>query len=200
LIALYENSTPFNYRIVEDAPAWAELESLWPIKKFPVLRDDEATIVESSIIVEYLMLHHPGHTRLIPSDEDAALGVRFLDRFFDNYVMSPMQTLVANRIRTPLERDARGVADARKMLDVAYAWLDRQLTPRTWAEGSTFSLADCAAAPSLFYADWVHPLGDRFPAVRAYRTRLLARPSVARVVDEARPYRTLFPEGAPDRD
>jgi glutathione S-transferase len=198
-IALYENSTPFHYRLVEDAAAWAELESLWPIKKFPLLRDGDTAIVESSIIVEYLMHRHPGNTRLIPENAEEALRVRFLDRFFDHYVMSPMQTLVAHRMRQT-ERDAKSVADARHVLDVSYGWLERQLTPQAWASGSEFSLADCAAAPALFYADWVHPVGDRFPAVRAYRTQLLGRPSIARVVDEARPYRNLFPEGAPDRD
>ena len=200
LIALYENATPFTYRSVEDAQGWAELASLWPIRKFPLLRDGDTTIVESSIIVEYLMRHYPGQARMIPVDADDALTVRFMDRFFDNYVMSPMQTLVADRMRTPTERDAQGVADARKLLDVAYSWLQERLSPHGWAGGSTFSLADCSAAPALFYADWVHPIGERFPAVLAYRGRVLARPSVARVVDEARPFRKLFPQGAPDRD
>ena len=200
LIALYENATPFTYRLVEDAAGWAELESLWPIKKFPLLRDGDATIVESSIIVEYLMRRYPGTTRMIPVNDHAALTVRFMDRFFDNYVMSPYHTLVSDRLRTETERDAKGVADARKMLDVAYGWLEEHLTPQAWASGSTFSLADCSAAPALFYADWVHPVGDRFPGVLAYRGRVLARPSVARVVDEARPFRKFFPHGAPDRD
>jgi glutathione S-transferase len=200
LIALYENATPFRYRVVEDAAGWAELESLWPIRKFPVLRDGEATIIESSIIIEYLMRHYPGASRMIPVEEDAALTVRFMDRFFDNYVMSPMQTLVADRMRAPSERDAKGVEDARKMLDVAYGWLDTRLTAQGWVSGGAFSLADCSAAPALFYADWVHPLDDRFAAVRAYRARVLARTSVARVVEEARPYRKFFPQGAPDRD
>jgi glutathione S-transferase len=200
LIALYENATPFTYRAVEDAAAWAELESLWPIKKFPLLRDDDSTIAESSIIVEYLMRRYPGTTQFIPENDDASLRVRFMDRFFDNYVMTPMSTLVSNRLRLENERDPKGDADARKMLDVAYGWLEDELTHDGWAAGGTFSLADCAAAPSLFYADWVHPVGDRFPGVLAYRRRILDRPSVARVVDEARPYRTLFPQGAPDRD
>ena len=200
LIALYENGTPFTYRVIEDAAGWADLESLWPIKKFPLLRDGEALVVESSIIIEHLMLHHAGATRLIPENVDAALKVRFMDRFFDNYVMTPMQTLVSDRLRTETEHDAKGVADARKMLDVAYGWLEEQLTPQAWASGSTFSLADCSAAPALFYADWVHPVGARFAGVLAYRGRVLARPSVARVVDEARPFRKLFPQGAPDRD
>jgi glutathione S-transferase len=200
LIALYENATPFAYRVVEDAAGWAELESLWPIKKFPLLRDGGSTIVESSIIVEYLMRHYPGTMRLIPANEDASLQTRFMDRFFDNYVMTPMNTLVSDRMRAQNERDAKGVADARKVLDVAYGWLEKRLTPEAWASDSSFSLADCSAAPALFYADWVHPVGDRFPGVLAYRRRVLARPSVARVVDEARPYRKLFPQGAPDRD
>jgi glutathione S-transferase len=200
LIALYENATPFTYRVVEDAAGWAELESLWPIRKFPVLRDGDATIVESSIIVEYLMRRYPGAARMIPLDDDAALAVRFMDRFFDNYVMTPMQTLVSDRMRAQNERDAKGVANARNLLDVAYRWLERQVTPDAWLCGNTFSLAECAAAPALFYADWVHPVGDRYPGVVEYRRRILARPSVARVVNEARPYRKLFPGGAPDRD
>jgi glutathione S-transferase len=200
LIALYENSTPFDYRLVEDAAAWAELESLWPIKKFPVLKDGKPTIIESTIIVEYLMRHYPGAMRMIPANDDAALRVRFMDRFFDHYVMSPMQTLVSDRMRAENEHDAKGVADARKMLDVAYGWLEKQVTQDQWLCGDTFSLAECSAAPALFYADWVHPIGDRFRGVGDYRRRVLARPSVARVVDEARPYRRMFPHGAPDRD
>ena len=200
LIALYENGAPFRHRRVDSAEILAELEGLWPLKKIPVLKDGEACIMESSVIIEHLMLRYPGPTRLIPEGIDAALRVRFMDRFFDNYVMSPMQTLVSDRMRTETERDARGVADARKMLDVAYGWLEVQLTPQAWASGSTFSLADCSAAPALFYADWVHPVGDRFPGVLAYRGRVLARPAVARVVDEARPFRKFFPQGAPDRD
>jgi glutathione S-transferase len=200
LIALYENATPFTYRLVEDAAGWAELASLWPISKFPLLRDGDATIVESSIIVEYLMRRYPGTTRMIPLNDDAALATRFMDRFFDNYVMTPMQELVSDRIRMEGERDAKGVADARKLLDVAYGWLERQVARDAWLCDNTFSLADCSAAPALFYADWVHPLGSRFPGVVDYRRRVLVRPSVARVVEEARPYRRLFPGGAPDRD
>jgi glutathione S-transferase len=200
LIALYENATPFTYRIVEDAAGWAELESLWPIRKFPLLRDGDATIAESSIIVEYLMGRHPGTARMIPVSGDDALKVRFMDRFFDNYIMNPMQSLVADRLRAESERDTKGVVDAEKMLDIAYGWLEQRLTPQEWASGSAFSLADCSAAPALFYADWVHPIRDQYPEVLAYRARVLARPSVARVVEEARPFRKFFPQGAPDRD
>src|SRR6266481_5939057 len=138
LIALYENGAPFRYRMVDNAEVFAELEGLWPLKKFPVLKDGE--------------------------------------------------------------HDSKGVAEARTMLDSAYGWLEKQVAQQAWAVGSHFTMGDCAAAPALFYADWVHPIGDRFPSVCAYRARLLARPSIARTVDEARPYRKLFPLGAPDRD
>lgn len=200
LIALYENDTPFDYQMVGDPEVFAELERLWPLKKFPVLKDGDATIIESSIIVEHLMAHRGGKIRLIPSDMDAALRVRFMDRFFDNYVMTPMQKLVSDRMRVEGENDAKGVADARALLDAAYGWLERQRSQQVWAVNGEFSLADCAAAPALFYADWVHPISDQFSNVRAYRAQLLARPSVARTVDEARPYRHLFPLGAPERD
>src|ERR1700733_6438901 len=140
LIALYENATPFTYRVVEDAAGWGELEALWPIKKFPLLRDGDATIVESSIIVEYLMRHYPGTSRMIPANDDAALAVRLMDRFFDNYVMNPMQTLVSDRMRAETERDLKGVSDARKTLDVAYRWLEQHLAPQAGASGSSFSL------------------------------------------------------------
>ena len=202
LVALYENDTPFTYRTLgaDDPSVSDELASLWPLGRFPVLVDRGRTIVESSIIIEYLTLKHPGPVRLIPEHCDPALEVRMMDRFFDNYVTTPMQKLVFDAIRPERNRDAYGVAEARKMLDAAYGWLEGVLTTRQWAAGDSFSLADCAAAPSLFYADWVHEIGAAFPSVRAYRSRLLARPSFARAVDEARPYRPLFPPGAPDRD
>src|SRR5476651_2692478 len=141
-----------------------------------------------------------GPARLIPANVDAALRVRFMDRFFDNYVMTPMQILVWDRMRPEAKRDAQSASDARNLLDVAYRWLDQQVAQQAWVASSDFTLADCSAAPALFYADWVHPIGDQFPGVLAYRGRVLARPSVARVVDEARPFRKLFPQGAPDRD
>jgi glutathione S-transferase len=200
LIALYENGTAFRYRMVDDAAGFAELEALWPLRKFPVLKDDDTSVIESSVIIEHLMHRHPGPMRLIPQDIDVALQARFMDRFFDNYVMTPMQKLVSDRMRAEGEHDAKGVAEARMLLDAAYGWLEKQVTQNLWAVGNNFTLADCAAAPALFYADWVHPIGDRFPGVCTYRARLLARPSVARTVDEARPYRKLFPLGAPDRD
>jgi glutathione S-transferase len=202
LIALYENDTAFEFRMLApgDEAASAEHEALWPLRRMPVLVDEGRTIAEASIIVEYLGLHHPGPVRLLPGDPRAALEVRMLDRFFDNYVMTPMQKLVADAIRAPGNRDRQGVGEARQLLDTAYRWLDGAVKDRSWATGEAFSLADCAAAPALFYADWAHPIDPAFANVRAYRRRLLARPSYARAVDEARPYRPFFPLGAPDRD
>lgn len=123
-----------------------------------------------------------------------------MDRFFDNYVMTPMQRIVADYIRAKNDRDPVGVREARVQLDTSYGWLNGMIATRQWACGEDFSLADCAAAPSLFFSDWVHEIGTEFPHARAYRRRLLARSSVARAVDEARPYRNLFPPGAPNRD
>ena len=200
LVALYENDTPFEYRHLEDPQANAELVSLWPMRRFPVLLDAGRTILEASCIIEYLDLHHPGRVRLVPEDHDAAMQARMLDRFFDNYVSTPQQKFVFDALRPEGHRDPFGVDEARKMLETAYAWLDAHMAGRTWATGDTFSLADCAAAPSLFYADWTHPIDVRFAQVHAYRRRLLARPSFRRAVEEARPYRHYFPLGAPERD
>ncbi|CAA9350420.1 MAG: Glutathione S-transferase, N-terminal domain [uncultured Microvirga sp.] len=200
LIAFYENGVPFELRLLAGEAAMAELAGLWPLKRFPVLVDDGRTIAESSVIIEHLGLFHPGPLRLVPEDPKAALEVRFLDRFFDNYVMNAATIPVFEALRTEGGRKELAMAEARQALDTAYAWLERMLANRQWAAGDAFSLADCAAAPSLFYADWVHQIGENFPNVRAYRSRLLARPSFARAVEEARPYRPLFPLGAPDRD
>ena len=201
LVALYETGTPFEYRHLESPGAMAELTALWPMKRFPVLVDGDRTVFEASCIIEYLQLHHPGPRRLIPDDPDAALEVRMLDRFFDNYVSTPQQKFVADKLRPDgANRDPHGVEEARAMLETSYAWLDRHLPGREWAAGDEFSLADCGAAPFLFYADWTHPIDARYPHVRGYRQRLLSRPSVSRAVDEARPYRSYFPLGAPDRD
>lgn len=200
LTALYENGTPFEYRVLDSPESMRELAALWPLRRFPVLVDDGRTIVEATTIIEHLGLYHGGPVKLLPDDPHRALEVRMLDRFFDNYVSTPQQKIVFDRLRAEGERDSYGVAEARAMLDTAYAWLERRMEARAWAAGDAFSLADCGAAPFLFYADWTHPLGDRFPNVTAYRRRLLARPSFARAVDEARPYRPLFPLGAPDRD
>ena len=199
LIALYENATPFEYRSLEDPVAGAELESLWPLKRFPVLVDHDHTIFESSTIIEYVQLHYPGLVRLIP-DGDAGIEVRMLDRIFDSYVMTPMQKIVLNQLRPGTDRDSCGVTEARGILDRIYAWLDERLAIRTWVAGEAFTLADCAAAPALFYADWAHAIPSSHSKLRVYRARLLARPSIARAVDEARPFRGYFPLGAPDRD
>ena len=188
-IALYETGTPFEWRKLEGAEGFDDLKRLWPIGLMPVLVDGDATVIESSIIIEHVA------PRLVSS-----LDVRFLDRFFDNYVMTPMQKVVGDVLRPAAERDPRGVADAKARLEISYGWLDDRLKGRQWATGDDFTMADCAAAPSLFFADWVHPIDERFATTHDYRARLLKRPSVARAVDEARPYRKFFPPGAPDRD
>jgi glutathione S-transferase len=200
LIALWENDTPFAYRHLEEPGAAEERSALWPLGRFPVLVDGERTIVESSIIIEYLDLHQAGPVRLLPHDPEVALEVRFLDRFFDNYVMTPMQKPVFEALRGEGGRKEEALAEAAVALDAAYAWLEERLTGRAWAAGDDFTMADCAAAPSLFYADWVHRIGPAYPYVSDYRQRLLARPSIARAVEEGRKYRSYFPLGAPDRD
>ena len=199
LIALYENDTPFDYRNLEEPAANAELAALWPLKRFPVLVDRDQTVLEATTIIEPLQIRHPGRVRLVP-DGDEGVEVRMLDRVFDNYVMTPMQKIVGNQLRPEADRDAYGVLEARALLDKIYAWLDGRLAGRVWACGASFTLADCAAAPSLFYADWAHEIPAAHTNLRAYRARLLARPSVRRAVDEARRYRSYFPLGAPNRD
>ncbi len=202
LIALYENDMPFAFRCIgPEAPAHvAEWLGRWPIGKFPLLVDGARTLVETSIIIEYLQLRHPGPVRLLPDDALQALEVRFMDRVFDLHVMSPVQHAVAMALSGDADRARDGRALAAQQLERAYGWLEAQLPGRSWACGAHFSLADCAAAPALFYADWTHPIGDAYPRLRDYRGRLLQRPAYARAVDEARPYRALFPLGAPDRD
>lgn len=199
LIALYETGTEFEYRNLEAPDANAELATLSPLRRFPVLVDGSHTILESSAIIEHLELHHRGSVRLLP-DGDAGVEARMFDRIFDNYVMTPMQKIVLDRLRPEADRDAYGVAQARTHLDTIYAWLDERLAGRTWATGEEFTMADCAAAPSLFYADWAQPIPPAATRLRGYRARLLQRASVARAVDEGRPYRSYFPLGAPDRD
>lgn len=199
LIAFYENDLPFDFRLLApDQPDnGAAFAAFWPIGKFPLLRDGDCTLFEASIIVEHLHIHHPGPVRLIPDDPGAALEMRMLDRFFDNYVATPQQKLVFDALRPEAQRDAAGVADARAMLERAYTWLDAHMADRHWAAGSAFSLADAAAAPHLFYAHWSHPIPPGHLHLHAYRDRLLARPSFARAVDEARPWRPYFPLGVP---
>lgn len=199
LIALYENDTPFEYRNLEEPAANAELAALWPLKRFPLLVDGDKAILEATTIIEHLQIHHRGRVRLIP-DGDASVEVRMFDRVFDNYVMTPMQKIVGNQLRPETERDAYGVLEARGLLDKIYPWLDERLAGRDWVCGDDFTLADCAAAPSLFYADWAHEIPQALANLRAYRARLLARPAIVRAVDEARPFRPYFPLGAPNRD
>lgn len=202
LIALWENDTPFEFRSIDPQSPENTAEWLrrWPIAKFPLLLDGDRQVVETSIIIEYLQLTHPGPRPLLPADPMQALDVRFLDRFFDLHVMNAMQVAVDAKLgRLPMKSED-GLEIARERLERAYGWLEGHLAGRTWAAGERFTLADCAAAPSLFYADWTHPIPDGRPLVRAYRARLLARPSVARAVEGGRPFRAYFPLGAPDRD
>jgi glutathione S-transferase len=202
MIAFRENEVPFEFVMLspENPTAFAELEGLWPFKLFPVLADGKKTVAEASVIIEYLQIHYPGPVRLIPDDPHTALEARFMDRVFDNHVSMHQGKIVYDSLRPAKNRDPLGVTDARKKLETAYRWLDKTMAGREWAAGDTFTLADCAAAPSLFYADWTHEIADEFKNLRAYRERLLRRPSFARLVDEARPYRKLFPLGAPNRD
>jgi glutathione S-transferase len=202
-IALYEKGLAFESReLSPDHPEnGAAFAALWPIGKFPLLVTETGRpLAEASIIIEYCDRLAPGAAPLIPADPDAALAVRMLDRVFDHYVMSPMQALVGDHLRPADARDPFGCERAREMLDRAYDWLEAELSGRPWAAGDRFTLADCAAAPSLFFADWVHPIGDARPVLSAYRARLNARPSFARCIEEARYFRPFFPPGAPDRD
>lgn len=202
LIALYENQTPFDFRILDpDHPDnAAELARRWPLAKFPLLLDGATTVFETSAIIEHLAAFHPGPVVLIPPEARSAVPVRMLDRVFDSHVMSPMQAIVGDARRPEAARDPYGVSQAQIALDTIYAWLDQHLVGREWAAGDAFTLADVAAAPALFYADWAHPIGADRTTLRAYRARLLARPSFARCIHDARPYRHFFPLGAPDRD
>lgn len=196
LVALYENATPFEPKDISDAESGATMRALWPLGKFPVLRDRERERVhpETSVIIEYLTLHYPGPVALVPADPELALEVRLWDRFFDQYVGERMSRIVAERIRPEGAKDPHGVDEARSMLRKAYGMLEDRMRTRTWAVGDAFTMADCAAAPALFYANIVEPFADAHPHLAAYFERLVARPSVARVLVEARPsLTTMFP-------
>ncbi len=200
LIALWADETPFNYRMIEDPANMEELKRHSPYGLFPLLIDEGRPVFESSTIIEHLHAHHRGSNDWIPEGETGR-RVRFLDRFFDLYVMGNMQRPVADTIRPEgVNRDPFGVEKARGDLHTAYDWLEANLGEGPWAVGESFTMADCAAAPSLFYADWIEEIGPDRPRLAAYRARLLAHPIVARAVDEGRPYRHYFPLGAPDRD
>jgi glutathione S-transferase len=198
LIALYENDTRFTPQIVNlgDEAERAALLKLSPIGKFPVLRDDahEQTIPETSIIIEYLDRHYPGRTRFIPADLDLAWQTRLSDRFYDFYVHHSMQKIVGDRLRPQGAKDPHGVEEARERIQSCYGMIDKQMDNRTWATGDAFSLADCAAAPALFYADKVQPFGDGYQNLKRYFDRLKARPAFARVLEEAEPYFEMFPQ------
>lgn len=197
LVALYENEKPFTPQLVDlgDAQQRAAFTKLWPVGKFPVLRDGDRIVPESSIIIEHLDRHHPGPVRLIPEDADLAGETRLRDRFFDLHVNDPMQRLVGDRLRPAGSKDPFGVEQAKARLRTAYDVLERDIAGRTWAMGEAFTMADCAAAPALYYADLVLPFRETHPGVAAYFERLMQRPSFARAVREADPYRHLFPRG-----
>jgi len=196
LIALYENETPFTPHLVDlgNPEASAAFKALWPIGKFPVLRDEERIIPESTIIIEYLAQRHPGPTPLIPADPELAHETRLSDRVIDCYVHDPMQRIVGDRLRPADKKDPLGVEFARARMETALGMLDAQMESRRWAIGERFTLADCAAAPALYYANKVAPFGDRHLATRRYLDRLMQRPSFARTLKEAEPYFSMFPE------
>jgi glutathione S-transferase len=197
LIALYEIGTPFEPHIVDlsNEACRQNFRRLGPIGKFPVLRDEsrDRTIPESSIVIEYLEQHYPGAEALLPKDETLCLEARLWDRYLDLYVHAPMQKIVGDQLRAASDKDAHGVNEARATLRTAYAMLDERMSDRTWVVGQAFSIADCAAAPALFYGGIVEPFSKDFPQAAAYFERLAARPSFARVITEARPYFRLFP-------
>jgi glutathione S-transferase len=198
LIALYENDTRFDPHIVDlmDEASRAAFLEIWPIGKFPVLRDEakDLTIPETSIIIEHLDQHYPGRTRFVPADAELAREARLRDRLYDWYVNVPMQKIVTDRLRPAGRHDPHGVEDARKLLKTALDLIDGEMAARTWAAGEVFSIADCAAAPALFYANQVMPFGDTHRNAAAYFERLTKRPSFARVLAEAEPYFKLFPQ------
>jgi glutathione S-transferase len=200
LIALYENDTPFAPHMVDlgNETERAALLKLWPIGKFPVLRDDakDRTIPESSIIIEYLDNHYPGRIQFIPDDAKLALQTRLRDRFYDLYVHLSVQKIVGDRLRPEGKKDPHGVEEAKARIQSCYGMIDREMATQTWAMGDAFSLADCAAAPALFYANQVMPFGDTHENVAAYFARLTARPSFGRVIREAEPYFHMFPKEA----
>ena len=198
LIALYEKDTPFVPHIVElgDPASAAAFKKIWPIGKFPVLRDEamDRTVPESTIIIEYLDQHYPGITRILPVEPELARQTRMRDRFFDLYVHLPMQKIVGDRLRPADKRDAFGVEQARTQLQSALGMVDSDMATNTWTMGETFSMADCAAAPALYYANLVAPFERTHTHAAAYLERLMRRASFARVLKEAEPYRGLFPK------
>ena len=198
LIAFYENDTPFEPHIVDlaDAKSSAAFKAIWPIGRFPVLRDDvnDRTVPESSIIIEYLAQHYPGRTQLVPADPELARQTRLHDRFYDLYVNVPMQKIVTDKLRPPGKNDPHGVEQAQALLLTACGMIEQEMATKTWAMGDAFSMADCAAAPALFYVNLTMPLGGTHRNAAAYLGRLMERPSFARALKEAQPYFALFPK------
>jgi len=198
LIALYENGTPFTPHLVDlsNAEANAAFKKLWPVGKFPVLRDEAAdrTIPESTIIIGYLTQRFPGPVKLIPDRAEAALAVRALDRFYDLHVHTHMQKVIGDRLRPADQKDPYGAEQARAAMNIALGMVEKDMATRTWAAGEDFTLADCAAAPALFYIDMVvAPLAGVYPNLLAYLERLKQRPSYARALEEAQPYMHWVP-------
>ncbi len=197
LIALYENETPFERRIVNlgDPVARDEFKKVWPFAKFPVLHDAarSRTIPESSIIIEYVTIYYPGRVRLIPEDPQQALQVRGADRFYDLQLHAPMQKIVGDKLRPLDGRDAAGVGQAREQMRTALQVAESELAKHRWAAGDEFSMADCAAAPPLFFINLMTPLASEFPCLDSYLERMKQRPAYARVLEEAQPYLSLFP-------
>jgi glutathione S-transferase len=195
LIALYERDVPFEFLMIDaEHPENAEAVSrLAPTGQFPVLVDGDRTVIESAAIIEYLDLHHGDAPPMVPADPRAAIEARQLDGVFDDYVSAPLTRMVLNALRDEDKRDPYVGAEAKATLDRSYAWLNRWMAGREWAANDVFGIADCASAAALFYAHWGYPIPASHTALRDYRARLLARPSIARVVDEARPWREVFP-------
>ncbi|MBV8799873.1 MAG: glutathione S-transferase family protein [Alphaproteobacteria bacterium] len=197
LIALYENGTPFEAKMVNfgDEASRSEFVSVWPMAKIPVLVDGkrDQVVPETSIIIEYLDQHYPGRCRLIAADPDLARQTRLRDRFFDLYVHMQMQKIVGDRLRPEDKRDLFGVAEARRLLSTALELIDESMAGKEWAMGEDFTMADCAAAPALWYANEAQPFADTHPNTFDYLERLKARPSFSRALREAEPYLHLFP-------
>jgi glutathione S-transferase len=196
LIALYETGTPFEPRTVDLFNEIVEYKKIWPIGKIPVLRDEakDRTIPETSIIIEYLSQYYPGKTQLLPVDRDQCRQMRLRDRLFDLYVNVPMQKIVTDRLRPEGKNDHYGVEEARALLQTSLGMVDQDMADKSWIMGDAFTMADCAAAPALFYADKVMPFGQTHKYAAAYLKRLLERPSFARAIKEAEPYFALMPK------
>jgi glutathione S-transferase len=196
LIAFYENDIPFEAKLV-DAATVGDFKTLWPLGKFPVLMDESRgqLVPESTIIIEYLALHYPGSVKLVPEDPNLALEVRFRDRFFDDYLHTPVQKFPADKLRPVDQRDSFGVAEAAALYRRALDMLESHIAGKRWAVGDEFTMADCAAAPALFFGERFYgSFRQTHPNSMAYLDRLMARPSYARALAEAKPYMHLVPK------